>query len=145
MKPPDQTHIDKLQQNLDDLWNARPHKMGDIKVEPFRSQNTHQGVYVITDPDDNEVVYIGKTNGGTKEKGVADRIWGHCDKGSDIQNSLGIGPQEMKNYNVRTKPFSEPKERGLTELYGIAVCGPRGNRFGHGGKTNNLDGPSPSV
>jgi hypothetical protein len=144
MPTPDRSLIEDLEQAIEDLRRAKPIKIVDIKYDPNYSENTHQGIYAITDPEDLEVVYIGKTNDGTKENGVADRIWGHCAKGSDLQTALGIGPNQIEQHVVRTVPISDPARRGLSELYGIAIYRPKGNRYGRKGVIADLDERTPS-
>ena len=141
MQLPNRNHIDDLEKTLAKLFDSTPHKIKDFVKDPLHSQNAHQGIYAITDPTDQEVVYIGKTNDGTVEKGVADRVCGHTQKNSSLQESLGIDPGTLKTYHVRTIAIPEPGDRGLAELYGIAVCAPRGNRYGYRGVSIDLDDP----
>jgi hypothetical protein len=76
---------------------------------------------------------------------VADRIWGHCAKGSDLQNSLSIGPADLEDYYVQTIQIDDPAYRGLSELYGIAIYAPAGNRYGHKGISTDLDDRMPTA
>ena len=145
MLPPDPTRIKTLNGTIDALRAAPRHRVKDFKQDPIYSQNTHQGIYVITDPTDESVVYVGKTNSGTKEKGVADRIHGHSARGSDLQIALGISPKDFDDYNVRTIQINNPDERGLAELYGIAVYAPKGNRYGYRGISTDLDERTPTA
>jgi hypothetical protein len=144
MPTPDRSLIEDLEKTIGDLRGAKPIKIEDIKCDPNYSKNTDQGIYAITDPDDLEVVYIGKMNDSTKENGVADRIWSHCAKGSDLQTALGIGPDQIEHHVVRTIPICDPTQRGLSELYGIAIYRPRGNRYGRRGVTTDLDERTPT-
>lgn len=109
MKTPNPSDISKLSDTLERLRSQPSRRMRDFKEDrSVYDQTTHQGIYAITDPEDENVVYIGKTNSGTKEKGVADRIWGHLAKGSDLQSSLGIDTSTLGDYNVRTIEMPEP-------------------------------------
>ncbi len=108
--------------------SAEPHKIGDLKKDPLYSQHTHQGINAIFEPQGNEPVYIGKTNDGDKGKGLADRIWDHASKNSELQRALGVQMEQFREFQVRTMGIDEPIQRGLAELYGIAIHKPRANK-----------------
>lgn len=145
MPLPNNSLIEDLQKTIEELRSAKAIKIADMKRNPIYSENTHQGIYAITNPDDLEVVYIGKTNDGTKENGVADRIYGHCESGSDLRTALDLGPKQLEQYIVRTLPICDAARRGLSELYGIAIYGPRGNRYGRRGVITDLDEHTPPA
>jgi hypothetical protein len=145
MNPPDQSHIENLAKIVKALSQAPSYRVRDFKLDPTYSQNTHQGIYAITNAEDGSVIYVGKTNDGTKEKGVADRIWGHSAKGSDLQSALGITQEEFDSCKIQTIPIGDSGERGLVELYGIAIYAPKGNRYGHRGIATDLDDRTPTF
>lgn len=125
---PDPHHIKTLLAEIGRLWNAPCHRIVDFIKNPVYANHTFQGIYVVSDPDDNEPIYIGKTNDGDKEKGLADRICGHAAKGSELQNALGIDQTMFERYRVRAVRIDDPVQRGLTELYGISVYRSKANK-----------------
>jgi hypothetical protein len=125
---PDPEHVRYLAEALTELLAAPPHRVADLKRNPLYSQFTFQGVYAISSPDDSCVLYIGKTNDGVKERGLADRIWGHAETGSALQSSLCIERAAFSDLLVRAIRIDDSAPRGYLEHYAIAVLRPGGNR-----------------
>ena len=100
-------------------------------IDKFLSRNVknddfaNQGIYAITDPEDEHVVYIGKTN--KKKDGIRGRIRSHAGRGRRLQKKLGVSPEVFGKYNVRAHTITDPSIRGAAELYGIATHMPKGN------------------
>jgi len=125
-------HIKKLNNLYNNLFKIKPYKMKDFK-SPARgkysnayNENKIQGIYAITDPDDKIIIYIGKTNDGTKENGIADRLLVHS-KNSYELNRYRSANSILDEYNVRTIEVKDSYFRGYAELYGIAVFSPKAN------------------
>src|ERR1043166_3976850 len=97
---PEASHINALQSELDHLGKAPAHQIGDFITNPLYVQHTFQGIYAICDIDDH-LVYVGKTNDGTKEKGLADRICSHASNDSELQRALGVTQDIFKRHTVR--------------------------------------------
>jgi hypothetical protein len=121
--------LQRLMAAIDKLQAQPPLRVSEIIVDPLYSQWRHQGIYEIREPDDKQIVYVGKTKGACD--GVAQRIWDHAhgqSGGSDLVNTLQVTRQTFADYRVRSIPIPDARFRGLAELFGIAFFDPKGNR-----------------
>lgn len=125
---PNQKDVAAMQATLEQLWKVPVHRVSSFIINPLYDQHTFQGIYAVSDPDDKQIVYIGKTNNGTKEKGLVDRICGHAANHSQLQIALGVDRKTFKQYQIRAIKVDDPIHRGLTEFYGIAIFHPKANR-----------------
>lgn len=130
MNTPDPQHRATLDSELDRLRNAPSYSIGEFVQNPLYERHTFQGVYSITRPDTGETIYIGKTNNGTTERGLADRIDGHISSDPKLMETLCINKDTLKNYRVRAIQIDDPELRGLVEWYCIALYRPIAIRFG---------------
>ncbi|MFX0199170.1 MAG: hypothetical protein ACFFCW_23855 [Candidatus Hodarchaeota archaeon] len=88
-----------------------------------------EGVYVISTPDDGEIVYVGKT----RTKSVIGRVSDHrdTDTKSDLKGMLRLFPdypQEVNNYLVRCINISDARKRTFFEHFSIGVLSPPFNK-----------------
>ena len=115
--------IASLTASLDSLIKATSDRLG-----TFAKQGTIvQGVYVISDPDDAEVVYVGRTIKALE--GLRQRIRDHIKNSepSDLNQKLGGDRDLAANHNVRVLPISDADERRLTEAFATGVLNPKFN------------------
>jgi len=88
-----------------------------------------EGVYAISTPGDNEIVYVGKT----LTKSVIGRIADHrnIDTMSDLKGMLKLltnYPQEVDSYLVRCIEVTDARQRTLFEHFAISVLQPAFNK-----------------
>ena len=121
-------HIESMETEVNSLWSAKAYPIDEFIRNPIYGNFCFQGIYVISDIEDVEPVYIGKTNDGTKENGLADRIYSHARKDSELQMALRINKSIFCKHLVRAIPIADPITRGLTELYAIAIHRPKANK-----------------
>lgn len=114
--------IEKLKGQLNELLESQPHSVGTVrKYEKYKFDD--KGVYLISEPDDNEHVYVGLTN-----KGFHNRIEDHhnLDKGSNLR--FFIHNDAMRdNYLVRCLKIEDKTERYILEHFAISVLQPKYN------------------
>lgn len=87
------------------------------------------GVYVISTPNDKEIVYAGRT----KTKSVVGRIRDHrsINTSSDLKGMVRINPsypQGIDSYRVRCIEIIDPRERLFFEHFVIGVLKPTFNK-----------------
>ena len=90
------------------------------------------GVYAISRPDTNEIVYVGKT----KTKTIQGRMYDHLkhkhgDTDSDLANMVIKReklPQNYSDYLVRYLPINESRDRMRFEMFAISVLDPALNK-----------------
>jgi len=88
-----------------------------------------EGVYVISIPDDSEIVYVGKT----RTKSVIERLRDHrsIDTKSDLKGMLKLFsnyPQEINDYLVRCAEVTDPRKRTMFEHFLISILQPPFNK-----------------
>ncbi len=90
-----------------------------------------EGVYLISTPDDNEIVYVGKT----RTKSVIGRLSDHRTKDtkSDLKRMLKLKlfsdyPQEVNNYLVRCVEVVDSRKRTFFEHFSISILQPPFNK-----------------
>ncbi len=90
-----------------------------------------KGVYLISTPDDNEIVYVGKT----RTKSVIGRLSDHRTKDtkSDLKRMLKLKlfsdyPQEVNNYLVRCVEVVDSRKRTFFEHFSISILQPPFNK-----------------
>jgi len=104
-----------------------------LKEAKTGDKYNHHGVYVLTRPDNDEVVYVGKTTTGST--GIKRRIEAHLRISKIGKSNLKAFlkkhrdyPQDPKEYYVRGIEIEDPRERGLFECFLISVLNPPFNR-----------------
>lgn len=85
-----------------------------------------QGVYVIRDHQ-GDIVYIGIAGSGSKEGGLADRLWSHIAPTSALRRRLEKQGLTLDDCTVAVYEEDNSKKRRRAEMYGIAVCDPPAN------------------
>jgi hypothetical protein len=118
----------RLMAVVEDLRALASVRVGDVIVNPLYSQWNYQGIYEIREWDDKQTVYIGKTR--KAREGVAQRIWDHANQVSNLVKTLEVNRQTFADYRVRSIKIEDARFRGLAEYFAIAICDPKGNRFG---------------
>jgi len=112
---------------LKKLMLAKPITL--YRVIKERSKLNFGCVYLITDPKDEKVLYVGKTNYFSKR--VKDHLT--CDNVSDLNikvryHSLSYG--RIDYYRIRYLPVGSIRMRGFLEHFVIGVLRPPLNRTG---------------
>jgi hypothetical protein len=130
MKIDNLDHIRFLQNYSEKLINSDPFKISNFITGELYDRHCFQGVYAISDPDDKTVVYIGKTDDGIVENGLADRIHGHSSSNSTLQKALGVNAVSFRDFLVRSICVDDPVQRGYIEYYAIAIYRPKANKVG---------------
>jgi len=124
--------ISDLNAMLFELLKKEPIAVQDIVYLFGRniSQFYVEGVYMISTPDDNEIVYVGKT----RTKSVAGRVKDHrsINTNSDLKGMLSKlfkdYPQDIDNYLVRCIEIRDPRERTFFEHFLISILQPHFNK-----------------
>jgi hypothetical protein len=101
-----------------------------LKEVKTGNKYNYRGVYVLTRPDNDEVVYAGKTI----EKEIKGRMEDHLGGSgeSDLKALLKEHrdyPQDPEEYFVRGIKIEDLRERGLFEYFLISVLNPPFNRI----------------
>jgi hypothetical protein len=115
----------KIQKEFNTLLSGTPCLIDKFLSGEVKDDTFPQGIYAITDPEDEHVVYIGKTN--KNKDGIRGRVRSHAGKGRRLLKKLGVTPEVFRKYNVRALAITDASIRGAAELYGIAVHMPKGN------------------
>jgi hypothetical protein len=116
----------EIRKELRKLLSKKPYKVGEFVDNGVFKNHPEHGIYVFTDPEDKTIVYIGISH--KHKRGVGGRARHHERLGHSLQRKLGVNQQTFRNCNVRVHPIKDPSVRAVTEIYGIAVYGPKGNR-----------------
>lgn len=98
-----------------------------LRMKPSRF--TVEGVYIISTPDDSEIVYVGRT----RTKSVIGRLIDHrnIDTKSDLKGMLMLFsdyPQEIDDYLVRCLDVADARKRTFLEHFLISVLQPPFNK-----------------
>lgn len=120
--------ISRLRSQLRDLLSSVALTVHDVRFEEPPQFNV-EGVYVISTPDDGEIIYTGKT----RTKTVIERIADHrsIDTKSDLKGMLKMFldyPQEIDEYLVRCVEISDSRDRTFFEHFSISVLQPPFNK-----------------
>jgi hypothetical protein len=127
MKFPFHPQFQQAQKEVEALLSKDPYMVGDFVDKEEYKKYQKQGIYVFTDPEDKEIVYIGKSI--SHWRGVGGRARHHERPWRSLQKKLEVDPESFRNYHVRVHEIEDPLIRGTSELYGIAVYVPLGNRI----------------
>lgn len=127
MKFPFHPQFQQAQKEVEALLSKDPYMVGDFVDKEEYKKYPKQGIYVFTDPEDKEIVYIGKSI--SHWRGVGGRARHHERPWRSLQKKLEVDPESFRNYHVRVHEIEDPLIRGTSELYGIAVYVPLGNRI----------------
>jgi hypothetical protein len=113
---------------LTDLYHALLDKPPETLNALVARYPIDHGIYVITDPTDKEVVYVGRTI--RAEGGLGRRIKGHVVRkvASDLNQKLGGDRILAGQHLVRAHVIEDPNYRRLAEHFGIASLRPTLNR-----------------
>lgn len=120
--------ISILQRSLFELISSRAFTIQDILREKPPRFNV-KGAYAISTPDDNGIVYVGKT----LTKSVIGRVADHrnINTKSDLKGMLKFSPtysQNIGDYLVRCIEIPDGRQRSLFEHFAISVLQPTFNR-----------------
>ena len=120
--------ISELQDRLSEILGRDAVPIG-IVLKDKPEQFKVQGVYIITTPDDSQIVWVGET---TTLK-VYERIKHHCSlkQSSDLNVVLKKYPdypQDCNVYLVRCLEETDSRERGQLEHFLIGVLQPVFNK-----------------
>ena len=118
--------MDRKQELLLSLRKAEPITIADLLAN--RRHHDVPGVYAISTPADDEIVYVGRT----KIKSIAGRIADHRTGNgtSDLREKLRHNahmPQALEQYFVRYVRVTEPRPRLFFEHFAIGCLAPRLN------------------
>ena len=126
-----------LPQYLNDLQKAEPFLLLDFlpaNSEPWKKLRGKQGVYLIQDPITSVPVYVGRSNGGNIEAGLADRIWDHANGNTTPIRNLRAKRNDphlvgtyLRDFTVRAIEFEQKTLRDLVEAYCIHELKPEAN------------------
>ncbi len=128
MKFPCHPDFTQIQKEIEALLSKIPYRVRDfVDKEEYKKYPKH-GIYAFTDPEDKKIVYIGKSF--RHKRGVGGRARHHTRPGRSLQKKkLEVDLESFRNYHVRVHEIEDPFIRGASELYGIAVYAPEGNRI----------------
>jgi hypothetical protein len=120
--------VSKFSTQLLELLSTDAYTVHDIMMKKPTRFNV-EGVYIITTPDDNKIVYVGKT----RTKSVLDRIRDHLniDTNSDLKGMLKLFPaypQEIYEYLIRCIDIPDARERTFFEYFLISILQPPFNK-----------------
>jgi hypothetical protein len=99
-----------IERAIDALLPSEACRIGNFVKSGKYKECVEQGIYAITDPGDDKIVYIGKTN--TRKGGVGRRVRQHVSKGRTLQKKLKV--DGINDYHVRVHPmgsFADPLSR----------------------------------
>lgn len=113
-----------LSDTFDTLLSTTPETLGSFA----KRYPTGHGVYVITDPDDNEIVYVGRSI--SARDGLGQRIYDHIynSESSDLNQKLGGDRELTKRHLIRIVELPDFDIRRFAEHFGIAILQPKLNR-----------------
>ena len=120
--------IKEHRERLTRLLNSISQTVRDVAFD-LPTEFDVEGVYIISTPDDKEMVYTGRT----KTKSVTGRVQDHrrINTGSDLKGMLKTHksyPQETDDYKVRCIEIIDPRERTFFEYFVIGVLKPAFNK-----------------
>jgi hypothetical protein len=121
------SHLPKIINEVESLLSGTSYNVRDFVENRVYEKFPEQGMYAFTDPDDEEVVYIGKSM--KHRRGVGGRARHHARPGGSLQRKLGVNQDRFYEYNVRVRPISDSLICGAAEVYGIAVYMPKANKL----------------
>ena len=122
------TRISQFHNQLCELLSRDALSIHDI-IREKPSQFDVEGVYVISTPDDEKIVYVGKT----RTKSVIGRLSDHriMDTNSDLKGMLKLFPdypQETDQYLARCIKVTDPRKRTYFEHFLISILQPPFNK-----------------
>ena len=121
--------IERWEEKLEELLSKKPELISNVA----KNKNIREkGVYAISRPDTNEIVYVGKT----KTKTIQGRMYDHLkhkhgDTDSDLANMVlkrPYLPQDYLNYSVRYLPLEDSRDRMIFEMFTISILDPKLNK-----------------
>ena len=121
--------IKKWEEKLEELLSKKQELISNVA----KNKNIREkGVYAISRPDTNEIVYVGKT----KTKTIQGRMYDHLkhkhgDTDSDLANMVLKRkhlPQDYPNYLVRYLPLEHSRDRMRFEMFTISILNPDLNK-----------------
>jgi len=121
--------IKKWQNLLEKLISKKPERISNLA----RNKDiTDLGVYAISTPDNDKIVYVGKT----KIKSIPGRMYDHLmhkhlDTDSDLANMVIRRehlPQDYSSYLVRYVPLENSRDRMRFEMFTISILNPELNK-----------------
>ncbi len=119
------TNMYRYLELLQSLMRKEPKTLEEVAKN--KNDYNYPGVYVITRPDNDEVVYVGKTE--SIRKRMNDHLTSNGS--SDLKEMLKENkcyPQNPEEYYVRSIPIDNSRERGFFEHFVISVLKPPFNK-----------------
>ena len=125
--------ISKLQLTLDKLSKKEPKTIEDAVANLQTKSQRFHGVYVISDPKDKHILYVGRTIRGKGK--LWQRLYNHLHR-SDSLKTFGLrgkaGRKKIKKYFVRfigigNRTDKHTGRRNL-EFFAISVISPKHNK-----------------
>lgn len=112
--------IGEFGRQLQELLSSNALTIHDLIKGPSRFNI--EGVYIISTPDDSEMVYAGKT----RTKSIIDRFRDHrgIDTSSDLKGMLRLNPnypQQIDEYLVRCVEVADARRRTFLEHFLISI------------------------
>ena len=130
------TH-NNLPQYLNDLQKAEPFLLGIFCHQipsSWKKLRNKQGVYLIQDPITHVPIYVGRSNGGNIEAGLADRIWDHVNGNTTPirnlrakRNDPHLAGTYLRDFTVRAIEVEQKTLRDLVKAYCIHELNPEAN------------------
>ena len=101
------------------MINSNPKTINTI----LKHNESFAGIYVISDRNDNEIIYAGESGQ------VTDRLRHHVSgtNPSDLKQKTGLDFNDLKWCKVRYRRMANDRQRKLFELYVIGVLKPKFN------------------
>ncbi len=122
------SRITSLRECITLLTSSKPFRLADVIDGQPREFNV-EGIYCISTPADDEIVYVGKT----RSKSVIGRMKDHrsINTNSDLKGMLKLFPeypQSIDDYLIRCIEVTDSWQRAFTEHFAIGVLQPPFNK-----------------
>jgi hypothetical protein len=104
----------QVQHEFEALLSKTPYKVSDFVDQKEYKNHAKHGICAFTDPEDEKIVYIGKSF--KHRRGVGGRARHHARPERSLQKKLGVDTESFRNYHVRVHQIDDPVVRGAAEL-----------------------------
>jgi excinuclease UvrABC nuclease subunit len=124
MKHGSQLRVGRVLVQLEELLSKPPEKMKDA-VDRYPKRH---GVYVISDPEDSEIVYVGMSR--TAKEGVGQRLKDHLNnkEAAVLKSMVGGDKKKAEQYFVRIIEVDDNITRRNLEALAIGALSPKFNK-----------------
>ena len=126
-----ETYIENISNQKDlliKLLSRRSLSIAHIRREKPSSFNV-KGVYIISKPDDQDIVYAGKTNTKTIIGRISDHMTANTKSDLKIMlNDFRGYPKDAEDYMVRCVEINDMRERAFFEHFVIGALRPMFNK-----------------